>query len=216
MDLRTSLAAKAGEGNGEAWSFAESEGALLVRNRLAFIDRTRSLPYSALLKLGRSVQGSGGAQISTQPFTLNELARFHTSCSPVANAEMAAVSSYRGLDIANLTGGRFAIVLRRLSTRDRAIVVQQLDSVGRCDVPMRTFSDRDIQEILAALRANSLVTEDGSGDCTMIPGFARILWSGALRLERDDAGLAVTLRATVPDLGEFDSVSTRIATDLRP
>lgn len=215
-DFQTTLAAKLGPESGLPWSCRESAGALLVRNRLSFIDRTRRFPLRALLALERDTPNDARQDEAPDGIeshlTLGRLARFHQACTAEENAELAGVNFYRGVDTTDLTSGRFAAVLSRLTNRDRAIVERSLAATGVAEVPLNGFSGRDIQAIAASFRAFAFA-DNGIGDEYLLPEFERQLWAGMIRIERQDAMLSVTLRLPFIDGSRdfSDAVTTRLA-----
>jgi hypothetical protein len=215
----TSLAKTIGNPRDRTWSFRDSDGVLLVRNSLAFIDRTRPLPLGALLQLERSMKKPERSEGANGLYTLNQLSTFHSACTAGKSAALCESASYfRNLNIQSLTLGRFATIMRRLSKRERAEVVAKLHAENRCDIPMRVFSERDVEEIIAFMKATSLALENGTGDEAWIPGFAGALSTGILRLEMegDNLNVEVVLRNRPLALGDSSLLSTTISPDIRP
>jgi hypothetical protein len=216
-EIHTSLAAKVGRESGSPWSCRESDGVLLVRDRLAFIDRTRRFPLRALLALERDAPRLPSAEASDSLLSLSQLVRFQSACTAEENGELSLIPAYRGLDVANVTPSRFAAVLARLSRSESEAAARTLEATGRVDIRLAGFSGREIQSIVATLRSNALASENGTGDEWRIPAFERQLWSGCIRLEQQDNGLTITLLLPPVDGSEeLDTVlSTSLARDPR-
>ena len=83
---------------------------------------------------------------------------------------------------------------------------------------MRMFSQRDIEEIIATMKATSLASENGPGDEAWIPGFGSTLSAGILRIEKEESALKVELilRNRPLALGDSSLLSTNIGPDIRP
>jgi hypothetical protein len=197
--IRATLVIAARAAPGFPWCFSDSGGILVVRNPMAFVDRTRSIPFGPLLRLERErnrVSANGPAE--SGPCTLTDLAGFHAACTPDESATLATcLSPYRGTDVQNLAATRFAEPLNRLAPQLQALAARRLNSTNTCDIPLTTFPIQVHHEITAALRAASLAQENGDDSC-WLPDFPRLLRSGVVRLTKDSRTLEVSLLIPPP------------------
>lgn len=185
------------------WSFREQDKVLLVKNDLAFVNRTQTYPLSAFLALERRWP----AQASI--LRLADLHSYHQSVNASQNAALSGLNIYRGLPIGLVAQSRpFVLLLDRLSPMERAKLMQAPSPA--VEIPLISFGKQPLLEVAQALREIRLDANSGPEEA-LLPGFADILATCLLRIEKapDESGvLNLHLSLMRPAAGKMISEKT--------
>lgn len=140
---------------GVHWSVHRIGDAWILVDRLAFVDRLRDRPISALISLEKKLRREGGRSRATYRFS--ELASFHQQVRPEESAALGSLTSYRDLDLTLLATSRPAIqVLASISASRRGQLTDHLASGKPLTIPLSSLSIMEIASIAASMREMAL------------------------------------------------------------
>lgn len=158
-------------GPSSPWTLHEQDGALLVRNQLAFLDRPREFPVTALVQLSRrlrarqearvatSTPSASGTSVSPPEVNDEELRAYYAALGAkhiLWNYPTSGLALYRGVDTKQLDAALPVFYLwERLPVEERDELVTQ--GRGEVKLALSRFTDKDLDVVTRSLRLWDLV-----------------------------------------------------------
>jgi hypothetical protein len=183
---RTSLADQfRGKESSSDWTFCEKDGALLVSDRVGFVDSVIAFPMTAFLRLDptwRSVPKKRGYSVESP--SLAALEAYHASISDAENAAAGLDVPFRGIGLSDLSEFRpFVPLLRSFPPQQLRLLTNPENRTDGITLPLTGLGPAAVSEVVTTLRGIALANNRLATNSVLAPEIRRHLadWTFSIK-----------------------------------